>query len=88
MGQLQDHWLGRLIFKAMTRTFTKDFSASGDEALIAMVTRSAIEMPWRSLVLMSGGMVGYRLAGFLLGVMNGRLLAAFAALFRGRGRDA
>jgi beta-glucosidase len=76
LGQLSGHWLGRFVLKAITRSFSGAIAASGDEALLAMVTRSVVEMPLRSLVLMGGGKIGYRLAGALLDLMNGKPASA------------
>ncbi|HAE21173.1 MAG TPA: glycosyl hydrolase [Spirochaetaceae bacterium] len=78
LGQLSGHWLGRLVLRLVTSSFSGGIAASGDEALLAMVTRSVVEMPLRSLVLMGGGKISYRQAGALLDAMNGRPLKALA----------
>jgi beta-glucosidase len=86
LGQLAEHWLGRLVLKLVTRSFSGGIAASGDEALLAMVTRSVVEMPLRSLVLMGGGKIGYRQAGALLDFMNGKPASAIARFLSPRMR--
>jgi len=86
LGQLAEHWLGRLTLRLVTDSFSGGIAASGDEALLAMVTRSVVEMPLRSLVLMGGGKIGYRQAGALLDFMNGKPLSALARLLSPRAR--
>ncbi len=86
LGQVARTRLGRLVLNAVVKTFTKDFAQSGDEALIAMVMRSVVEMPFRSLVLMSGGKLSFRSAGFILDLCNGRPFKAIGRLLFGKGR--
>lgn len=86
LGQVARTRLGRLVLNAVVKTFTKDFAQSGDEALIAMVMRSVVEMPFRSLVLMGGGKLSFRSAGFILDLCNGRPFKAIGRLLFGKGR--
>lgn len=86
LGQVAHTRLGRLVLNAVVKTFTKDFAQSGDEALIAMVMRSVVEMPFRSLVLMGGGKLSFQSAGFILDLCNGSPLKAIARLICGKGR--
>lgn len=86
LGQVAQTRLGRLVLNAVVKTFTKDFAQSGDEALIAMVMRSVVEMPFRSLVLMGGGKMSFQSAGFILDLCNGRPLKAIGRLLFGKGR--
>lgn len=86
LGQVAQTRLGRLVLNAVIKTFTKDFAQSGDEALIAMVMRSVVEMPFRSLVLMGGGKLSFQSAGFILDLCNGRPFKAIGRLLFGKGR--
>lgn len=86
LGQVARTRLGRMVLNAVVKTFTKDFAQSGDEALIAMVMRSVVEMPFRSLVLMGGGKLSFRSAGFILDLCNGRPFKALSRLLFGKGR--
>jgi beta-glucosidase len=86
LGQVAQTRLGRLVLNAVVKTFTKDFAQSGDEALIAMVMRSVVEMPFRSLVLMGGGKMSFQSDGFILDLCNGRPFKAIGRLLFGKGR--
>ncbi|MBN2651254.1 MAG: glycoside hydrolase family 3 C-terminal domain-containing protein [Spirochaetales bacterium] len=70
LGELSKRWIGKILLKFVIKETSKEFAGSDDEALKEMINRSAVEMPVRGLVLMSGGMVSFRTVGIILAVAN------------------
>lgn len=86
LGQISANWLGRRILRMVQNVSEKNFDAASDPGMVTMVRRSIAEMPYRSIVLMGGGMLSWKTAGALLDLMNGHPLRAISRLFSGKGR--
>ena len=68
------------------RALDKDCDETSDPAFAAMVRRSIVEQPFRTLVLMGGGAFSFRTAGALLDIMNGHPAKALGRLLFGKAR--
>ena len=79
LSELETTWLGRLVAKRFKARFVERMGGS-DTATRRMVERMAADTPLRSLVLFSGGRIGFGLADAFVAVLNRRYLKALRAL--------
>lgn len=82
MAELRATWLGRLLRAAFAASFAKRMRLDQLEpAPRKMFMAMLADMPLRSLVLQSGGALGFRTANALAALADGRPVAALRALW-------
>ena len=74
LGDIKQHWLGALIYRAVLRASHHRLGAQRDPTLARMSVAMTEDMPLRLLVMFSGGYFRFGAAALLVALLNGRLL--------------
>lgn len=86
IGDMQDSFIGRMLFKMMKRQVHKMFASAEDEEenpLLDMVDNMLLEMPLRSMGMMSDGTVNRKTLDGLLMMINGKYFKGLGAILNG-----
>ena len=86
IGDMQDSFIGRLLFRMMKQQVHKMFANAEDEEenpLLDMVDNMLLEMPLRSMGMMSDGAVNRKTLDGLLMMINGRYVKGLGAMVKG-----
>ena len=71
LGEIGETFLGNLVKEQVSKAFKKQMGAnSADPTLEKMFQEMANDMPLRSLVLFSGGKLGFRSVSILISLLN------------------
>ena len=88
LGEIGETFLGNLVKEQVSKAFKKQMGAnSADPTLEKMFQEMANDMPLRSLVLFSGGKLGFRSVSILISLLNRQFFDAIKGLFYLKRRD-
>ena len=81
--EIRESFIGRIIYNLVQKNMMKSMGSEGpDPATSAMMDNMINEMPLRSLMLMSGGVLTPRMMDMLLDLLNGKPLRGIIKLCR------
>ena len=82
LGEIGETFLGNLVKDQVSKAFKKQMGTnSADPTLEKMFEEMANDMPLRSLVLFSGGKLGFRSVSILISLLNRKFFDAIKGLF-------
>ncbi|MFA7561380.1 MAG: fibronectin type III-like domain-contianing protein, partial [Candidatus Izemoplasmatales bacterium] len=82
-GEVKNTFVGKRLHKIIKREIAKTFKDSNDEVALLMIDHMLEEMPIRSLVMFSDGVLSFRRAQGLIDLMNKRICRGLFKLMIG-----